>query len=295
MVAANQPWLGSLSAGLRYGILAGAVLSVACTGGVDPEPGETGETALPGVSLSAIGFNIEGDDSLSREIGRVVAEQRGEALWGFSEVTDEDAIREVVTNAADEGGEAFSLILGTSGSFVKLALAYDPSVLTLLDTQELSEAIGAGGGRAPLVGHFLHEASGQELKVVVNHLWRTDDDARQLQADRLNTWAQGQSLPLLTIGDFNFDWTVPGGETDHDTGYDLLIADDVWRWVKPEVILPTQCSTYNSVLDFGFVAGPAKDWDASSTILYPEDTYCPDNDKQSDHRPVRVDLVVPRF
>lgn len=253
------------------------------------------DTALPPLldPLGLIGFNVQADDALLRELQDAIGAQPGEAIWGFSEVPDAAYAVSLASAAADPGGMAFEVITGSSGAPIRMALAWDPSVLTLLDHEELFEAIGRSGGRAPLVGHFLHEPTLTELKVVTNHLWRGDADARHAQAAALNRWAASESLPLIAIGDFNFDWVVPGGETNHDAGYDLLIADDVWRWVRPDPLIPTQCSRFNSVLDFSFVAGPGRSWDAEATILFAEDDYCPDTPKQSDHRPVRLDVGVP--
>jgi hypothetical protein len=65
-----------------------------------------------------------------------------------------------------------------------------------------------------------------------------------------------------------------------------MVAAGTFRWVRPATLIKTQCSQFNSVLDFAFVAGAAQDWTASSEILFREPSYCPDTDKTSDHRPV---------
>ena len=75
----------------------------------------------------------------------------------------------------------------------------------------------------------------------------------------------------------------------HDKGWDLITADNVFTWVKPDKLVATICSNrHNSVLDFVFVAGEAKNWPAPSVILYgdPSDAYCPDDQTTSDHRPI---------
>lgn len=40
----------------------------------------------------------------------------------------------------------------------------------------------------------------------------------------LNEWAENQDLPVIAVGDYNFDWEVVGGDQDHDEGFDLLTA-----------------------------------------------------------------------
>ncbi|MEQ8468470.1 hypothetical protein [Coleofasciculus sp. E1-EBD-02] len=127
----------------------------------------------------------------------------------------------------------------------------------------------------------------QEFLFVVNHLYRSSESSRHEQARLLNEWGRSQQLPIIAAGDYNFDWDVVSGI--HDEGWDLITADDVFTWVKPDKLIATICSNrYNSVLDFVFVAGEAKNWPASSVILYgdPSDAYCPDDQTTSDHRPI---------
>lgn len=161
----------------------------------------------------------------------------------------------------------------------------------LLSSEELSNINIGGNVRAPLVLHLKEKDSGQELLFMVNHLYRSDADARHSQAQLLNDWAAQQTLPVVTVGDFNFDWDVQTGQ--HDKGYDLMVADGRYEWVKPETLVTTQCSgwpcAFESVLDFVFVAGPAKNWLASSDIVVADGDF-PDDETTSDHRPVRVTL-----
>jgi hypothetical protein len=56
-------------------------------------------------------------------------------------------------------------------------------------------------------------------------------------------------------------------------------------WVRPPQLIRTHCS-FDSVLDFVFVAGAARRWRASAEILAAEESYCPDDNARSDHRPV---------
>ena len=97
------------------------------------------------------------------------------------------------------------------------------------------------------------------------------------------------------MGDYNFDWAVEGGDADHDPGYDTMIADEAWVWVRPDELVRTQCNAYyDSVLDFIFVGQEAKSWEATSVILEPERQYCEFEDElTSDHRPVQATFVIP--
>lgn len=105
------------------------------------------------------------------------------------------------------------------------------------------------------------------------------------QARLLNEWAGRQSLPVIAKGDYNFDWSVTNGDSDHDQSYDELMAEGVFEWVRPEPLIKTQDSSHNSVLDFIFVSGAAKQWSGSSEIMVKAGDF-PDTRDTPDHRPV---------
>ena len=65
-----------------------------------------------------------------------------------------------------------------------------------------------------------------------------------------NDWASRQQLPVIAVGDYNFDWSVIDGDTNHDEGYDKLTANSVFEWVRPAILLKTNDSNFNSVFPF---------------------------------------------
>jgi len=147
--------------------------------------------------------------------------------------------------------------------------------------------------RAPLVALFQDIETGQEFFFMVNHLYRTRRDRRHQQSRLLNEWAGEQELPVIATGDYNYDWEVEGGDDDHDDGFDLLTAADIFTWVRPAVLRRTQCSAtqngcrFNSVLDFVFVANQPDSWQSSSEIITAPGDF-PDNSSTPDHRPVQA-------
>ena len=165
---------------------------------------------------------------------------------------------------------------------------YDDTRFDLLDWHEIDAINTTGNARAPLVLHLRDTTSGVEFLFMVNHLYRTRDAERYKQAQMLNEWAEQQTLPVIAVGDYNFDRAVKGGG-EHDQGYDLMTADGAWKWVRPARLVTTQCSgwpcRYNSVLDFVFTAGPAQKWPAESEIVVVPGDF-PDDTAKSDHRPV---------
>ncbi len=74
---------------------------------------------------------------------------------------------------------------------------------------------------------------------MVEHPYRSRANRRHEQSELLNEWAQDQALPVIAVGDYNYNWDVPDGDTDHDASFDFLTADDVFTWVRPPTLIAT--------------------------------------------------------
>jgi hypothetical protein len=257
---------------------------------------ETDETDVPAVSFDAIGFNVESGGSDPEIVAsETIAYIEGESIWGFVEVENEAAAETVVAAAKDEGSDQdFQYVVGTTGGYDLMVLAWDDERFDLLGWEELDYINIGGNVRAPLVAEMEERTTGQRFTFVVNHLFRTDDGARHEQAELLHDWGEGQDGPVIMVGDYNFDWDLE--EDYHDQGYDSLTAGGVFEWVEPDVLVKTQCSPYyNSVLDFVFVGGEAQGWPAEAEILRAGDEYCAQRNIEtfSDHRPMKVTIELP--
>ena len=116
--------------------------------------------------------------------------------------------------AAAEAGENgdFAAVRGSSGDGMRLVALYDDTRFDLLEWYELDEINTTGNARAPLVLHLRDTLSGEQFLFMVNHLYRSRDDERHKQAQLLNDWAENQTLPVIAVGDYNFDWEVRAGE-----------------------------------------------------------------------------------
>jgi endonuclease/exonuclease/phosphatase family metal-dependent hydrolase len=220
--------------------------------------------------------------------GRMEAMQ-GVDLWAVQEARQGGG--EEMERAAEAGEKAnYESVMGTTGHDIPLLSVYNADRFDLVDVDEIEAVNTKGTVRAPLVLHLRDRMSGREFLFVNIHLYRTEPDQRLLQAQLLNDWVQAQSLPVIAAGDFNFDWNAWNGPADHDRGYDTLVEGGAWRWVKPSVAVPTQCSgwpcRYESILDFVFTGGDAQAWLAQSEVLVTPGDF-PDDDRKSDHRPVR--------
>ncbi len=246
-------------------------------------------------SLTVIGYNLESGGSSLEVLAERVGEVDGCDLWGFSEVQNAGWADRLKQAAAEGEGDAarFEAIVGTTGGSDRLAIVYDDGRFEKLNSSELHDINVGGRVRAPLVGRFRVREGGQEFLFMVNHLYRSRSARRLEQAGLLNQWARGQTVPVVAVGDYNFDWEVMGGETNHDPGYDALTDGGAFTWVRPPDLIKTHCSPeYNSVLDFVFVSGPATTWHGRSEIIV-VDGDCPDNNETSDHRPIRADFDLP--
>ena len=244
-----------------------------------------GSTISAQPRLTVVSWNIQSGQADPHQIATRIRAFQDVDLWGFSEVQN-DAAADVLERAAEDGENAdFSRIVGTTGGDDRLVIIYDSKRFLRINNFQL-HSINQGNHRAPLVAQLRDQTSGQEFLFMVNHLARGNTSLRHKQAGLLRRWAETQVLPVIAVGDYNFDWEVEDGDVHHDPGYDRMTEDEVFTWVRPERLIKSQCSEeYNSVLDFVFVANPASSWSSSSEIIVvPGD--CPDNNLTSDHRPV---------
>lgn len=248
-------------------------------------------------TLTIAGFNVESGAASPQVIANQIGPLQDIDLWGFSEVRNANDGLILAQGAADGESGNFESILGSTGGEDRLLIVYNSDRLELIESGEINELNLGGNVRAPLWARFQVEPSGPELIFMVNHLYRSNNERRHAQARGLNEWARSQTLPVIATGDYNFDWHFQTGDTNHDNGYDLMTADGVFTWVRPPApLVPTNCSSHKSVLDFFFVSGPAQQWQAESEILFPQSSYCPDSSTTSDHRPVlarfELDTVI---
>ncbi|MFN3331908.1 MAG: endonuclease/exonuclease/phosphatase family protein [Caldilinea sp.] len=241
--------------------------------------------------IHVVTWNIGLDKADLHVIARRIASFSGVDLWGLQEVNSRSAPPVLAAAAAEGEGATFTAVQGNAGDGLHLVVIYNADRYTLLDWWELPSINTTGNVRPSLVLHLREKRSDLEFLFMVNHLYRSREGERHKQARLLNEWAAVQSLPVIAVGDYNFDWDVANGVRQHDAGYDLMTANGRWQWVKPDSLTTTQCSgwpcRYNSVLDFVFTAGPAQKWRAESTIVVEPGDFPADN-ITSDHRPVQA-------
>ena len=205
----------------------------------------------------------------------------------------------------DSFGEAdqWQSLLGASGindqrEDDRLMIFFDASRLKLVSSRELNHydrfRLNDGRHRSPLVAHFHDRVSDEDFLLLHNHLARGNAEFRQEQAAGLREFARNSSLPLIAVGDYNFDFVFETRQGN--PAFTEFMRDGVWHWLEPDELIDTNwfdpepdgIDNYpGSMLDFSFVAGQAKEWSVTSRVIVRDGDF-PDDEKTSDHRPVEV-------
>lgn len=234
-------------------------------------------------SVTIIGWNIEsgGNDpnAITERLGRL----RGD-IWALSEVQPTEF---------DRFASGRPFISTESGQSDRLMIVWDPSRFELIQRFELAE-FNEGNHRAPLVAHLKKLPDGPSFLLLNNHLARGNEAIRLKQAEGLVEWARVQTLPIIAVGDYNFDFDF--ATQNGNDAWRAWMRDGIWEWIRPAELIDTNWADNNkdgiddypgSMLDFAFVAGPARDWEATCEVVVEKGDF-PDDAKTSDHRPVRT-------
>jgi endonuclease/exonuclease/phosphatase family metal-dependent hydrolase len=247
--------------------------------------------------LTVVGYNVESGGADIAVLRKQVADMQGVDLWGFSEVEGEDWARELDKGAEEGENAAFDVVLGASGQKDRLAIAFNTDRFELVKKFELGDINIEGKVRAPLVIHVKDRAHNNlEYLFMVNHLYRGSDTGRHKQGELLNTWVRTQTLPVIAVGDYNFDYLVEGGDTGaRDAGFNNMTKDNAWTWVRPATLETTTAPSRRrpgAILDFVFIANGAAQWSPASEIVKLPGEFA-DRDTTSDHRPVLATFDLP--
>ena len=260
--------------------------------------------ALCGVTAAAemtvVSWNVESGGADPATLAQRIRDLDGVDLWGLSEVQSSSWAQQFERAAEeDEPGDFYSF-LGTTGDSDRLLILYDSRQFTELERFEMTWADRPWYRPTmrlpqPLVAKLRHNATGQEFFFMVNHLCqgRGAESRRLDQATALNEWAAAQTLPVIAVGNYNFDYDLDLGADDenYEKGFGNMIRNAVFTWVFPEPLVATHCSPQNRILDFVFLANATGVMTGASEVLeVPGD--CPDDDRTSDHRPIRAVLTI---
>jgi len=214
------------------------------------------------------------------------------------------ALSEVPKKSASEFSNRWSkdsFIVGEKGGEACLLLVWDATKFDKIKVEELTkfeeQEFAPGIQSAPLIAQLRHKQSKTEFIVTMNHLARGSAELRKRQALILVEWAKKQSLPIIAVGGYNFDYDIPTKKGNE--AFDAFISDGTWKWIEPKQLIDTNWADRNrdgkddypdSMLDFSFAAGLAKQWGLQSEIIVRDGDF-PDTEKTSDQRPIRTTVT----
>lgn len=255
-------------------------------------------SATSAADLCLVGWNLESGGSAQTRLNEVASRNADCDIWGLSEVAGPDVLAGLADAISKASGRKLDWVMsntsrtGPSGAADFQGLVYDSSRLVLERIEEMYE-LSLGGGRGPLLGYFrFQQGDGKPFIAMVNHLHRGNAAKRLQQAKMLNAWVSNVHTPVVAIGDYNVDWTLPDGRDRHPS-FDALVAGGHFQWIKPSPLIPTTCyEPKPGILDLVLAGGEARSWTAISTVLEPNG-YCPDGPEGSDHRPVKAIFRIP--
>jgi endonuclease/exonuclease/phosphatase family metal-dependent hydrolase len=269
-----------------------------------PQPPATDLSLPASDQLKLLHWNIESGGSRPGLIADQLLQLVGEGGYHVLALSEVDQYEVYLKKLQSQGEPGrWEMILGASGineerEDDRLMILFDSRRLSLIQSQELNRyrefRLNSGRHRSPLVAHFECRQSGNQFLLIHNHLARGDAEFRAEQAAGLREYARDTTLAKLAVGDFNFDYVFETGQGNE--GFNEFMRDGIWRWVQPDELIDTNwfdpepdgLDNYpGSLLDFTFVAGPARDWQVTSRVIVREGDF-PDDRTTSDHRPVEV-------
>ena len=245
--------------------------------------------------LLILGWNVESGENDSATISQQLEALEGYDLIGLTEVNSANAVAYAEAAAKGEGAKGhartdFRHRVSQSGRGDRTVIIWDNKRLELIGQAQELDHLNDDNHRAPFFAHFRLRGSSVAFLFMVNHLARIDADLRQRQATGLKEWAAQQNLPVIAVGDYNFDYDIDDGMGNQ--AMKKMLEGGIWQWVRPRRLHRTQASNkFYSVLDFIFLAHKPDHWQADSWILQIAAPIVDDNNR-SDHRPVEARILI---
>jgi len=247
--------------------------------------------------INILAWNVESDGNDPTVIAEQLKGMKGYHIFALSEVRGRASADKYIAAVKQIWGKAKGL-LSKTGREDALLFIFDPSVFELVKVEELNDLNPQMKYRSPHAMTLKHNNTQQVFIVMNNHLARGNEDNRNLQAIGLREWARRQTLPIVAVGDYNFDYVFQTKKGNRE--FTEFMRDGIWQWVKPESLVDSNWYDGNddgvddyagSILDFAFVAQSAKDWSATCRVhQWPGDF--PDDKFTSDHRPLGLSVQL---
>jgi hypothetical protein len=263
------------------------------------EPASTaGSLAKPSdTSFRILAWNIESEGADIDVIAEQVVAMDRYDLYGFTEVRPQEwgAIKDAL-------GDGYVFWYSKTGYNDRTAYAISKERFEVIKKYEMGKfgdiILNPGNYRSPHVYELRDRKTDTEFAIVLNHLARGKEEIRQRQAEGIRQWAASMTIPVIAIGDYNFDYVF--ATEKGNKAFDIFMSDDTWTWVKPDLLVDSNWFDGDhdgiddfpgSILDFAFVAGDAKAWNPKSRVIVRDGDF-PDDERTSDHRPIEL-IVTP--
>jgi endonuclease/exonuclease/phosphatase family metal-dependent hydrolase len=255
--------------------------------------------------LRVLAWNVQSRGADAEVIAEQLKRMEPYHIYALSEVSRKDLTRFTDAIGHRQSGLFHHVNSSTGGRALRLEIIFDTRRLQLIETREIFAVRQTlvndemWDHRSPLVAKFRDRETKQSFLVVLNHLARGDAELRTRQAKGLREWAEMIKLPVIAVGDYNFDYDFPTAKGN--AGFDEMLKGDVWKWVRPMKLIDTNWADHDedgkddypdSMLDFVFVSGAAKKWAAECRVITRRGDF-PDDESTSDHRPVQL-VITPR-
>jgi len=243
-----------------------------------------------------LSWNVESGGNDAATIEEQLRTFEGYDIVGLCEVRADNAAR--YADAVEDGEGAFNRVgkfdyrLGQSGRADRMMVAWDVRRFDLVGEPVELDSINDGNHRSPFLVKLRLRDHDETFLFMVNHLARGNASLRQQQATRLNNWVRTQSIPVIAVGDYNFDYNIDDGKGNQ--AMENMLSPGLFAWVKPSELYKTNANPkYNGILDFVFLANKPDHWEINSKILVDGEGFSfPDDDMKSDHRPVQARIFI---
>ena len=259
-------------------------------------PFSTPESAYyPSSQFTVESWNVDSIDPDPHMAALHIAETEGVHLWGLCGVRNEWWAELFRAAAAEDGQRGMTGILSPTRGSDRLLILYDPARFELIRSFEFSWDDEPWHRpdlvlRPALIAQLRHNPTGQEFFFMVNCLhpkWTAQ------QVHKIAQWAGRQSLPVIAAGTYYFQHNL-GPEPlrcEGQAGLSRLLADGVFQWVRPEELVTTYDSPFNTIEDFLFVAHAAGKMYGQSRIVVGPDDFARGRPTGA-HRPVRATFTI---
>ena len=245
--------------------------------------------------FTVVSWNVDSGDADPHLIALRIAATKGVDLWGLTEVRDERWAA-MLKDAAQENrpAEMVSILSPTGGTGRSLIL-YDAEQFELVRWSDLgweSEPWYKPDMpvRPALAAQLRHRPTGLEFLFVVN---RFHPQWAAWQAVKFNEWAARQTIPVVAVGSYYFQYCVGPQpiQCDGQKGLQTMAFDGVFQWLKPENLVKTFDHDADTIEDFIFTANAMGKLQGRAAIVVEPGDF-PDTESTSDHRPVRATFTV---